>query len=92
MKKYISYILLIITIVGCGGSSDAPSQPEEEPTVVTRSLIQDQSITCTDETQIKVTPTDEPEVLITTDASTRDKTVKVVSETGSVLVENCTEK
>jgi len=92
MKRYMLVVLMSIFILGCGSSSDSPSQPTDEPTVVTRKLVQNESITCTDETEVKVTPTAEPEVLITTDTVTKDKTIEVVSETGSVLVENCTEK
>ncbi|MEA2099725.1 MAG: hypothetical protein U9P72_06315 [Campylobacterota bacterium] len=88
----VSIVFLSSIFVAC--SSDKGSKTVSTPAVLEDIiLVADTSIICTNETVFTVVPTDNPEVLSSTDTSSGDTTIYIQKDSlGTVLIQNCTKK
>ena len=94
MKQKIILTLTVLTFIafltGCGSSSSPTTKPV---TIADVTLTANQSTVCTNATSFTVTPTGNPTVTFSTDASSGDTTITIDSNsTGSVVIVNCTAK
>ena len=94
MKNKIFTTIMMLTLAfvfaACGGGGGGDSTPAAV-VLDDITLTAGGSSVCTDATTFTVTPTDDPDVVFSTNAETGDTNVSVeASSAGSVLIENCT--
>ena len=93
MKNKIFTLITVLALgsifVACSSGSDSTVVEVIEDIT----LSAGDSTTCTNVTAFTVTPTDDPDVVFSTDTSSGDTTITIeTSSTGTVLIQNCTVK